>query len=128
MLQRHNIGYVCPIGGNDSADTAHRLHRAAHAAGIAINFVTVPKTIDNDLPHTDHTPGYASVARAVARMARETAYDTAALPIFPVKLLEVMGRDAGWVAAAAALAQDDAGRRPASHLPAGAPADRDAGT
>lgn len=110
-LQRLNVGYVCPIGGNDSADTAHRLHLAAHAAGLDINFVTVPKTIDNDLPHTDHTPGYASVARAVARMARQTAYDTEALPLFPVKLLEVMGRDAGWVAAAAALAQvepDDA--------------------
>jgi 6-phosphofructokinase len=113
-LQRLNIGYVCPIGGNDSADTAHRLHLAAHAAGLDIKFVTVPKTIDNDLPHTDHTPGYASVARAVARMARETAYDTAALPLFPVKLLEVMGRDAGWVAAAAALAQD--GPDDAPHL------------
>ncbi len=106
-LRRLNVGYVCPIGGNDSADTAHRLHRAAHAVGLPIRFVTVPKTIDNDLPHTDHTPGYASVARAVARMARETAYDTAALPLFPVKLLEVMGRDAGWVAAATALAREE---------------------
>src|SRR6476469_1213998 len=105
-LKELNVGYLCPIGGNDSADTAHRLHRAAEAAGYAINIVTVPKTIDNDLPHTDHTPGYASVARAVARMARETAYDTAALSIFPVKLLEVMGRDAGWVAAATALARE----------------------
>ncbi len=113
-LQQLNVGYVCPIGGNDSADTAHRLHLAAHAAGLDINFVTVPKTIDNDLPHTDHTPGYASVARAVARMARETAYDTAALPLFPVNLLEVMGRDAGWVAAAAALAHD--GPDDAPHL------------
>ncbi|MHB8646792.1 MAG: diphosphate--fructose-6-phosphate 1-phosphotransferase [Thermomicrobiales bacterium] len=113
-LRLLNVGYVCPIGGNDSADTAHRLHLAAHAAGLPITFVTVPKTIDNDLPHTDHTPGYASVARAVARMARETAYDTAALPLFPVKLLEVMGRDAGWVAAATALAQD--GPDDAPHL------------
>lgn len=114
MVKELNIGYICPIGGNDSADTAHRLHLAAEAAGIALNIVTVPKTIDNDLPHTDHTPGYASVARAVARMARETAYDTAALPIFPVKLLEVMGRDAGWVAAATALAQE--GPDDAPHL------------
>lgn len=113
-LQRLNIGYVCPIGGNDSADTAHRLHLAAHAAGLPITFVTVPKTIDNDLPHTDHTPGYPSVARAVARMARETAYDTEALPLFPVKLLEVMGRDAGWVAAATALARE--GPDDAPHL------------
>ena len=113
-LQRLNVGYVCPIGGNDSADTAHRLHLAAEAAGLAINLVTVPKTIDNDLPHTDHTPGYGSVARAVARMTRETAYDTEALPIFPVKLLEVMGRDAGWVAAATALAQE--GPDDAPHL------------
>jgi len=113
-LQRLNVGYVCPIGGNDSADTAHRLHLAAQAAGLLITFVTVPKTIDNDLPHTDHTPGYASVARAVARMARQTAYDTAALPLFPVKLLEVMGRDAGWVAAATTLAQE--GPDDAPHL------------
>lgn len=111
-LRRLHVGYVCPIGGNDSADTAHRLHQAADAAGLDIRFVTVPKTIDNDLPHTDHTPGYASVARAVARMARATAYDTAALPLFPVKLLEVMGRDAGWVAAATALAQDGPGDAP----------------
>ena len=128
-LQRLNVGYVCPIGGNDSADTAHRLHLTRRTRrDLDINFVTVPKTIDNDLPHTDHTPGYASVARAVARMARETAYDTAALPLFPVKLLEVMGRDAGWVAAATALGQERPGRRPAPHLSAGTPADRHAGT
>jgi 6-phosphofructokinase 1 len=102
-----DVGYLCPIGGNDSADTAHRLHQAAETAGIDLRIVAVPKTIDNDLPHTDHTPGYASVARAVARMTRETAYDTAGLPLFNVKLLEVMGRDAGWVAAATALAQED---------------------
>jgi 6-phosphofructokinase len=94
-LVRMNVGYLCPIGGNDSADTAHRLHLAADAAGVGLRVVAVPKTIDNDLPHTDHTPGYASVARAVARMARETACDTAGLPLFNVKLLEVMGRDAG---------------------------------
>jgi len=105
-LQMHDIGYVCPIGGNDSADTAHRLHLAARAVGRDIRFVTVPKTIDNDLPDTDHTPGYGSVARTVARMARDTVYDTAGLPVFPVKILEVMGRDAGWVAAATALAQE----------------------
>lgn len=105
-LRRMDVGYLCPIGGNDSADTAHRLHRAARDAGYALNVVTVPKTIDNDLPHTDHTPGYASAARAVARMARATAYDTAGLPLFNVKLLEVMGRDAGWVAAASTLAQE----------------------
>lgn len=105
-LERLDVGYVCPIGGNDSADTAHRLHLAARGRGLDIRFVAVPKTIDNDLPDTDHTPGYGSVARAVARMTRDTAYDTAGLPVFPVKILEVMGRDAGWVAAATALAQE----------------------
>jgi ATP-dependent phosphofructokinase / diphosphate-dependent phosphofructokinase len=105
-LRQMDVGYLCPIGGNDSADTAHRLHQAAEAAGYDLRVVAVPKTIDNDLPHTDHTPGYGSVARAVARMARETACDTAGLPLFNVKLLEVMGRDAGWVAAATALAQE----------------------
>jgi len=111
-LHTHDVGYVCPIGGNDSADTAHRLHLAARAVGRDIRFVTVPKTIDNDLPDTDHTPGYGSVARAVARMARDTAYDTEGLSVFPVKILEVMGRDAGWVAAAAALARDAPGDAP----------------
>ncbi len=105
-LHALHVGYLCPIGGNDSADTAHRLHLAAQAAGYDLRIVAVPKTIDNDLPHTDHTPGYASVAQTVARYARDTAYDTMALPVFPVKLLEVMGRDAGWVAAAASLAQE----------------------
>ncbi len=113
-LKQMDVGYLCPIGGNDSADTAHRLHLAARDAGYDLNVVTVPKTIDNDLPHTDHTPGYASVAREVARMARATAYDTAGLPLFNVKLLEVMGRDAGWVAAASALAQE--GPDAAPHL------------
>ncbi len=106
MLVRLDVGYVCPIGGNDSADTAHRLHTMARARSMDIRFVAVPKTIDNDLPGTDHTPGYGSVARAVATMAQRTALDTEGLPVFPVKILEVMGRDAGWVAAAAALGQD----------------------
>lgn len=114
VLVRHEVGYFCPIGGNDSADTAHRLHEAARAAGADLRVITVPKTIDNDLPHTDHTPGYGSVARTVAWYARDTAYDTMALPVFPVKLLEVMGRDAGWVAAATALAQE--GPDDAPHL------------
>ncbi|MCA1670387.1 MAG: 6-phosphofructokinase [Thermomicrobia bacterium] len=82
-LQRLNVGYVCPIGGNDSADTAHRLHLAAHAARLDINFVTVPKTIDNDLPHTDHTPIATVVSRVgwCVAVVPETLRDPDGAPI-----------------------------------------------
>ncbi len=94
------------IGGNDSADTAHRLAGAAARAGAPLRVLAVPKTMDNDLPETDHCPGYGSVARYVATATLETTLDTRAMPeTYPVKLLEVSGRYAGWIAAAGALAR-----------------------
>src|SRR5579884_305735 len=102
--------YLCYIGGNDSADTTHRIASAAWSRRYELAAVAVPKTIDNDLPETDHCPGFGSIARYVATAALETSLDTRSLPrTYPIKILEVMGRDAGWVAAASALArQDDA--------------------
>jgi ATP-dependent phosphofructokinase / diphosphate-dependent phosphofructokinase len=91
------------IGGNDSADTSHQV--AERAGDIAV--VGVPKTIDNDLPVTDHCPGYGSAARFVAQVTRETALDTRAMRATdPIRLIEVMGRHAGWLPGAAWLARE----------------------
>jgi ATP-dependent phosphofructokinase / diphosphate-dependent phosphofructokinase len=107
VLRRHDVGYFLLIGGNDSADTTDRLGRAAAVAGYPLQAVAVPKTIDNDLPATDHCPGYGSIARYLAISVQEAALDTAAMRrTDPIKLIEVMGRGAGWVAAAAALGRD----------------------
>lgn len=105
-LQEHGVQYMVYIGGNDSADTSHRLAIAATEAGIDLRIIAVPKTIDNDLPITDHCPGYGSAARYMAVAALETTLDTRAMPdIYPVKILESMGRNAGWLTAATALAR-----------------------
>lgn len=107
MLARYNVHAVAYIGGNDSADTALRLAAAAREAGYDLRVVSVPKTIDNDLPGTDHCPGYGSIARFIALATRDAGHDTAATAaLYPVKLIEVMGRNAGWVAAASALGQE----------------------
>ena len=103
-LQALDVRYFLYIGGNDSADTAHRVAAAAAERGYPLRAISVPKTIDNDLPFTDHCPGYGSIARYVAIAARDAGRDTEAMrKVDPVKLLEVPGRNAGWVAAAAAL-------------------------
>lgn len=107
-IQRHDVRFMLYIGGNDSADTAHRLHLAARARGYDLRVLAIPKTIDNDLPLTDHCPGYGSIARFLALATRDAGRDTEAMArVHPVKLIEVMGRNAGWVAAACALARDD---------------------
>jgi 6-phosphofructokinase 1 len=97
------------IGGNDSADSAQQIEQAANGR---LRVVGVPKTIDNDLPVTDHCPGYGSAARFVAQTTRETALDTLAMcHTDPIRLVEVMGRHAGWLPGAAWLARhrdDDA--------------------
>jgi 6-phosphofructokinase len=105
-LREHGVHYMVYIGGNDSADTSHRLAQAAQEADYDLRVIAVPKTIDNDLPVTDHCPGYGSAARYVAIATLETTLDTKAMPdIYPVKILETMGRNAGWLTAAAALAR-----------------------
>ena len=107
-LRRLGVRHFIYIGGNDSADTAHRIAAAARAADYDLRVLCVPKTIDNDLPGTDHCPGYGSAARFVALATMDSALCTAAIPDhYPVKIIEVMGRDAGWLAAAAALGKRD---------------------
>jgi 6-phosphofructokinase len=104
IFRRYNIRYLLYIGGNDSADTAHRLAQAAEHIGYDLYAIGVPKTIDNDLPFTDHCPGYGSAARFIAMATMDSAMNTIAIPShYPVKVIETMGRDAGWLAAASAL-------------------------
>lgn len=108
QLQRLGVRYLAYIGGNDSADTAHRLARRAGETGQDLRVILVPKTIDNDLPMTDHCPGYGSIARFVASTLQDVGRDTEAMHrIDPVKIVEVMGRNAGWVAAASTLGKRD---------------------
>ncbi len=106
-LRALDVRYFLYIGGNDSADTAHRLALAAQEAGDDLRVICIPKTIDNDLPFTDHCPGYGSAARFIALATMDSAMCTEAIPHhFPVKIIEVMGRDAGWLAAASALGKE----------------------
>lgn len=109
ILRELGVRYIAYIGGNDSADTAHELARAARALDYPLGVICVPKTIDNDLPETDHCPGYGSAGRFLALAVRDSALCTSTMPNhFPVKLIEVMGRDAGWLAATTALGQERA--------------------
>jgi len=106
VLRAHDVHAFAYIGGNDSADTALHLGRLALDAGYPLRIVSIPKTIDNDLEGTDHCPGYGSIARFLALATRDAGLDTEATQaLYPVKLIEVMGRHAGWVAAATALGQ-----------------------
>lgn len=107
IFRRYNIRYFFYIGGNDSADTSNKVSKAAKEAGYDLAVVAVPKTIDNDLAVTDHSPGYGSVARWVAAAVRDAGLDTEAIGVVDtVKIIEVMGRNAGWITAATALARD----------------------
>lgn len=107
VLRELDVHAFAYIGGNDSADTALRLSRVADAADYELHVVSIPKTIDNDLPGTDHCPGYGSIARFLALATRDAGLDTeATASLYPVKIVEVMGRNAGWVAAACALGQE----------------------
>lgn len=110
---QYGIGYFFYIGGNDSMDTVSRLSRYAKKAGSGIRFIGIPKTIDNDLVHTDHTPGFGSAARYVASTVREIAVDAAVYDNkSSVTIVEIMGRHAGWLTAAAALARKYEGDNP----------------
>ena len=103
-LRRLDVRFFHYIGGNDSADTSLQLARAAADAGYDLRAVAVPKTVDNDLPGLDHSPGFGSAARFLAAAVRDAACDTRAMRrTDPVKIIEVGGRHAGWLAAAAAL-------------------------
>ncbi|MFA6600135.1 MAG: diphosphate--fructose-6-phosphate 1-phosphotransferase [Candidatus Omnitrophota bacterium] len=103
-LRRHDVRYLFMIGGNDTADTVLRIARAAEKENYELRVVHIPKTIDNDLKETDHTPGYGSVARFAAVTTQEAGLDTRAMKdVDPVKMIELMGRNSGWIVAASAL-------------------------
>lgn len=126
VMAARDVSAFVYIGGNDSADTAHRLGERAAETGYALRVASVPKTIDNDLPETDHCPGYGSIARYLANAVRDATYDSIASPqLHAVKFVEVMGRDAGWVAASGVLGFGDRERdlEPLVFLPERPPGD-----
>jgi 6-phosphofructokinase 1 len=105
------------------------LHERAVERNLTLSVISVPKTIDNDLPETDHCPGYPSLARFLAHAVRDATYDTLASPqLYPVKFIDVMGRDAGWVPASCSLgfAEDEADLLPLLYLPEHPPANAEA--
>ena len=107
QFEKYNIGAFFYIGGNDSMDTVAKLSKYAKENDIDVKCVGVPKTIHNDLCVTDHTPGYGSAAKFIATTLLEVSHDTAIYPINSVTIVEIMGRDAGWLTGAAALARNE---------------------
>ena len=114
VFKAHNIGYFFYNGGGDSADTCLKVSQLSEQMGYPIQAIHVPKTVDNDLPLTDCCPGFGSVAKYVAVSTREASLDVASMCESSAKvfILEVMGRHAGWIAAAGALAAQQAGDPP----------------
>ncbi len=102
-LKKFNIGCFFYNGGNDSMDTCYKVAKLAESEGLDVQVIGIPKTMDNDLDITDHCPGFGSAARYAAEASCELALDASGLPIHVV-VLELMGRNAGWVTAASALA------------------------
>lgn len=103
IFKKHDIRYVFLIGGNDSMDTVAKLAAYSATSDYEIRIIGVPKTIDNDLEETDHTPGFGSAAKYVATAVSEIARDCSVYVVPAVTIVEIMGRDAGWLAASAAL-------------------------
>ena len=106
VFRAHDIGYFFYNGGNDSADTCLKVSQIAAKLGYPLSAVHIPKTVDNDLPVTDNCPGFGSVAKYVATSMREAAFDVASMAKTSTKVfvLEVMGRNAGWITAAVGMA------------------------
>lgn len=107
FLEEHNITTIFYIGGNDSMDTVLKLSNYAKDNGKSVNIIGIPKTVDNDLPITDHTPGFGSAAKYIATSLLEIAHDAYIYNVPSVTIVEIMGRNAGWLTAAAALARTD---------------------
>jgi len=114
VFKAHNIRYFFYIGGNDSQDTSHKIHLEAVKRGWDMRVIGVPKTIDNDLPHTDSCPGYGSVIKYNAATVMEIGCDVASMATDDGSccIVEVMGRAAGWIAAGTIVAKRDAGDAP----------------
>lgn len=114
VFKAHNIGYFFYNGGNDSMDTAHKVSLMSKRMGYPVACLGIPKTVDNDLPITDNCPGFGSVAKYVAVSTREVALDVLSMAETSTKVfvLEVMGRHAGWIAAAGGLAGTKPGDPP----------------
>lgn len=106
ILKKRDIRFALFNGGNGTMDTCGKVYRACKEAGLDILVAGIPKTIDNDIAITDHTPGFASAARYMAGTVQEICADVRSLPIH-VCVIEAMGRNAGWITAASALAQQD---------------------
>lgn len=113
-FNKHNIKAFFYIGGNDSMDTVMKLNRYFTAQGIDIKVIGVPKTIDNDVTETDHTPGFGSAAKYVATSLQEIIRDSRVYSIPSVTIVEIMGRDAGWLAASSCVLR--ANGEPAPHM------------
>jgi len=109
VFKAHNIGYFFYNGGGDSADTCFKVSQLSKQMGYPIQAIHVPKTVDNDLPITDNCPGFGSVAKYIAVSTREASFDVASMAKTSTKvfIVEVMGRHAGWIAAAGGLASTD---------------------
>ena len=99
------IGYFIYIGGNDSMDTVHKLSVYAKKTNSSVRIIGIPKTIDNDLTHTDHSPGYGSAAKYVAATVRDIVMDASVYNAESLTIVELMGRHAGWITAASILAR-----------------------
>ena len=114
VFKKHDIGYFFYNGGGDSQDTAHKVSQLSEKMGYPMTCIGIPKTIDNDLPITDSCPGFGSVAKYVAVSTMEAALDVKSMAASSTKvfILEVMGRHAGWIAAAAGLIKNEAGDPP----------------
>ena len=105
IMKKYNIRYILPNGGNGTMDTCGRIYQACVKEGYSdLRVVGIPKTIDNDLAVTDHTPGYGSAARYMAASVQEVGADVRSLPIH-VCVMEALGRNAGWITAASSLAR-----------------------
>jgi len=112
ILEKLNIGYFFYIGGNDSMDTVAKMTVYAESIGADIKIIGVPKTIDNDLMATDHTPGFGSAAKYIATVTQEIIRDCAVYTVKAVTVIEIMGRDAGWLTAASAIGKKIGGYAP----------------
>lgn len=107
VLKAHNIRYLFIAGGNDSMDTANKVFKLAKEKSYDLNVMGIPKTVDNDLPITDHCPGYGSVSRWLAISVRDAGLDTEAIYTSDtIKIVETMGRNAGWITASTAMARE----------------------